>query len=108
MLQTTTRKFDVYEVEDFEGKFKMSCELHRIEKNVITLPNRRYKKLIETYHHLKEVLMHDVDEKVAHLLGASDMSRIETSLPAMGWGVMKCWLLRKPLWNELSCHLDKR
>jgi hypothetical protein len=40
MFQTTTRKIDVYDVE---GKFKMSCELNRIEKDVLmTLPNPRY------------------------------------------------------------------
>jgi hypothetical protein len=89
MFQTTTRKIDVYEVEiaDVEGKFKMSCELNRIEKDVLmTLPNPRYKELIRTYEHLRGVHMNDGDEKAllpVHLiLGASDMSRVKTSEPA--------------------------
>ena len=89
MFQITTRKIDVYEVEiaDVEGKFKMSCELNRIEKDVLmNLPNPRYKELIKTYEHLRGVHMNDGDEKAllpVHLiLGASDMSRVRTSEPA--------------------------
>ena len=54
MLQTMTRKIDVYEVEiaDVEGKFKMSSELNLIDKDVlITLPNPRYEELIKTHEH---------------------------------------------------------
>ncbi|XP_028405809.1 uncharacterized protein LOC114528390 [Dendronephthya gigantea] len=89
MLQTTTRKIDVYEVEiaAVDGNFKMSCELNRIDKDVLMkVPNPRYKELIETHEHLKGVHMNDIDEKAllpVHLiLGASDMSRIKTTVPA--------------------------
>ncbi|XP_028404087.1 uncharacterized protein LOC114526759 [Dendronephthya gigantea] len=89
MLQTTTRKIDVYEVEiaAVDGNFKMSCELNRIDKDVLMkVPNPRYKELIETHEHLKGVHMNDIDEKAllpVHLiLGASDMSTIKTTVPA--------------------------
>ena len=48
MLQTRTRKIDVYEVEvrDVEGKFKMSHELNWIERDVMmTLPESRHQNL---------------------------------------------------------------
>ena len=65
MLQTTTRKIDVYEVEiaDVEGKFKMSFELNQIDKDVlVTLANPRYEELIKTHEHLQGIHMNDTDE----------------------------------------------
>ena len=109
MLQTATRKIDVYEVEitDIEEKVKLSCELNRIEKNVLmSVPNPRYKELIRAHEHLRGVDMNDEDEKAllpVHLiLGASEMSRIKTAEPArvgedgmpvaekttLGWAIM--------------------
>ena len=58
--QTSTRKIDIYQAEitDVDRKFKMSCELNRIEKDVLlNLPNRKYKELIESNEHL--MCMHE-------------------------------------------------
>ena len=76
MLQTTTRKIDVYEVEiaDVEGKFKMSSELNLIDEDVL-VPNPRYRELIKTHEHLQGIHMSDRDEI------ALDDGRYETSLP---------------------------
>jgi hypothetical protein len=114
MFQTTTRKIDVYEVEiaDVEGKFKMSCELNRIEKDVLmTLPNPRYKELIRTYEHLRGVHMNDGDEKAllpVHLILGAVICPESRHQNQPGLETMGCQLPRKPRWDGLSCHRDKR
>ena len=67
MFQTATKSISIYQVKiaDVEGKFKMTCEVNQIEKNVLrTLRNPKYKQRIEHYEHLRGVDMHDYDEKL--------------------------------------------
>ena len=89
LLHTTSRKIEVHNltISNQEHSFKLNVEIHKVEKDMLlTVPNPEYKTLLQSYSHLRGVLIDNNDTKaelpVHIVLGASDFSKIKTSIPA--------------------------
>ena len=87
MITSTTRKLDVYDLEisDLLGKFTLNLKVYKVERNMLlSLPNPKYKKIIEQRQHLRGINMGDLpikkqqlDLPINMILGASDYARIK-------------------------------
>ena len=109
MLHSTSQTIEIYDVQisKVKGDFDFSTTVNKINKSVLlSLPNPRYKQILERYPHMKHVTMEDMDRKpevpIHIVLGASDYTRIKTKnlprigevgdpvaeLPALGWTIM--------------------
>ena len=84
LTNSTTKKLKIYnlKVENLDENFSFQTELNKLEREVlITLPNPKYNKMIETYDHLKGIKMNERDAKtelpVHVILGASDYVKIK-------------------------------
>ena len=84
LTNTTTEKLKIYDlkVENLDKNFSFQTELNKLEREVlITLPNSKYNKMIETYDQLKGIKMNERDTKpelpIHVILGASDYVKIK-------------------------------
>ena len=95
MLQhTILRKIETHHLtsSNHEGSFKLNIDLHKVEKKILlTVPNPKYKTLLQSYNHLREVFINEDDTKaelsVNIVLGASNFSKIKTNIK-LGLGKM--------------------
>ena len=84
LTNSTTKKLKIYnlKVENLDENFSFQTELNKLEREVlITLPNSKYNKMIETYDQLKGIKMNERDTKpelpIHVILGASDYVKIK-------------------------------
>ena len=82
-MSSTTRKLEIYDVEvsELSEKFKINSPVYIVEKStLLSLPNPKYKAILDQYKHLRGVNMNDDDTKpelpIHMILGASDYARI--------------------------------
>ena len=109
LTNSTTKKFKIYnlKVENLDENFSFRTELNKLEREVlITLPNSKYNKVIETYDQLKGIQMNKRDTKpellIHFILKARDYVKIKmekcprvgkmnepiAEQTKMGWGIM--------------------
>ena len=65
-MNSTTRKLEVYNLEilNLSGKFPLNSEVYKVERNtLLSLPNPKYKGIIEQHQHLREINMNECDTK---------------------------------------------
>ena len=70
-------------ISNVVGDFKLETEVTPVDRNeLLTLKNPKYRDMLCKFEHLKDVTMHDIDEKpelpVHLILGASEYARIKT------------------------------
>ena len=89
LLHTTSRKIGVYNptISNQGGSFKLNVDIHKVETDILLAEsNPEYKKLLQSYIHLREVFTDDDDSKPELLvyiaLGTSDFSKITTKMQA--------------------------
>ena len=82
-MSSTTRKLEINDVEisELSEKFKINSPVYIVEKStLLSLPNPKYKAILDQYKHLRGVNMNDDDTKpelpINMILGASDYERI--------------------------------
>ena len=79
MMSSTTRKLKIYDVEisELSEKFKINSPVYKVEKNtLLSLPNPKYKAILDQYKHLTGININNNDTKPE---GASDYARIKVS-----------------------------
>ena len=83
---STTRKLEIFDVEisKFSEKFKINPLVYKVEKStLLSLPNPKYKAIIDQYKHLAGIKINDNDTKpelpIHMILGASDYARIKVA-----------------------------
>ena len=88
MMHTTMRKIQIYnlKISNCEEDFELCTDVSKVEKNVLlSLANPNYEGMIRKFSHLKGIKMIETDTKselpVHLVLGASEYSRIKTSVP---------------------------
>ena len=88
MMDTTMRKIQIYnlKISNCEEDFELCTDVSKVEKNVLlSLANPNYEGMIRKFSHLKGIKMTETDTKselpVHLVLGASEYSRIKTSVP---------------------------
>ena len=92
MMPSTTRKLEIYDVEisELSEKFKINSAVYKVEKNtLLSLPNLKYKEIIEEYKRLTSIKMNDKDTKaelpIHMILGGSYYARIKVQeMPRVG------------------------
>ena len=65
-MNSTTRKLEVYNLKilNLSGKFPLNSEVYKVERNtLLSLPNPKYKGIIEQHQHLQEINMNECDTK---------------------------------------------
>ena len=84
LTNSTTKKFKIYnlKVENLDENFSFRTELNKLEREVlITLPNSKYNKVIETSDQLKGIQMNKRDTKpellIHFILKARDYVKIK-------------------------------
>ena len=85
MLHTTTVNISMYDgcVSTYkQKKFKLDLKLSKVDKPVLlTVPNPKYKRLIQQYSHLKGVTMDDDSEKdelpIHLVIGGGEFTKIK-------------------------------
>ena len=92
MMQTTTREIEIHEVviKSLSSKFELRTEVTKVNRGVLlNLESLGYKDMVTRYHHLKGVVMDNVDlkrEQLVHLiLGTNDYVQAKTeTTPKIG------------------------
>ena len=92
MMSTTTTKIEMYkyEIKDVKETFSIKMDVSKVDRReLLTIPNPKYKEIIRSYPHLKGVVIDDTDEKaelpIHMIIGASDFAKIKTpSKPRIG------------------------
>ena len=91
-MPSTTRKLEICDVEisELSQKFKIYSAVYKVKKNtLLSLPNPKYKEIIDQYKHSASIKMNDKDTKAElsmhMILGASDYARIKVQeMPRVG------------------------
>ena len=85
MMSSATIRVEVYsfEVSNTQGTFNLKVDVTKVEKReLLSLPNPKYKEIISKFEHLRGVVIEDTDEKkelpVHMIIGTSDFSKIKT------------------------------
>ena len=66
VMSSTTRKLEIRHVEisELSEKFKINSPVYKVEKNILlSLPNPKYKAILDQYKHLIVIEMNDNDTK---------------------------------------------
>ena len=65
MMISTTKKLKVYDLQILHllGRFKRNSKAYKAEKKFLSLPNPKYKHIIEQHQHLQGIKMNDCDTK---------------------------------------------
>ena len=92
MMSTTTTQIEMfkYEIKNEKETFSIKMDVSKVDRReLLTIPNPRYKEIIRSYPHLQGVVIHDTDEKaelpIHMIIGASDFAKIKTpSKPRVG------------------------
>ena len=91
-MASTTRKVEIYDVEisELSEKFKINSAVCKVEKStLLSLPNQKYKAIIDQHKHLAGTNMNDNNTKqelpIHIILGASDYATITVlEMPKLG------------------------
>ena len=85
MMSSATKRVEVYsfEVSNTQGTFNLKVDVTKVEKKeLLSLPNPKYKEIINKFEHLRGVVIEDTDEKeelpVHMIIGTSEFSKIKT------------------------------
>ena len=85
MMSSATKRVEVYsfEVSNTQGTFNLKVDVTKVEKReLLSLPNPKYKEIINKFEHLRGVVIEDTDEKeelpVHMIIGTSEFSKIKT------------------------------
>lgn len=92
MTQTTTREIEIHEVviKSLLGKFQLRTEVTKVNRGVLLiLENPGYKDMVSQCHHLKGVIMDEVEMKrelpVHLILGTNEYAQVKTeTTPKIG------------------------
>ena len=66
MMASTNQRIDIYsvEVKSLRGDFKLGISVSKVDRErLLSLTNPEYKRILSRHHHLKGVVMDDMDEK---------------------------------------------
>ena len=64
MMPSTTRELEIYDVEisELSEKFKINSPVYKVEKKtLLSLPNQKYKAILDQCKHLTGINMNDKD-----------------------------------------------
>ena len=85
MMSSAAKRVEVYsfEVSNTQKTFNLKVDVTKVEKReLLSLPNPKYKELINKFEHLRGVVIEDTDEKeelsVHMIIGTSEFSKIKT------------------------------
>ena len=85
MISSATKRVEVYsfEVSNTQGTFNLKVDVTKVEKReLLSLPNPKYKEIISKFEHLRGAVIKDTDEKeelpVHMIIGTSEFSKIKT------------------------------
>lgn len=85
MMASTNQRIDIYsvEVKSLRGDFKLGISVSKVDRErLLSLTNPEYKRILSRHHHLKGVVMDDMDEKeelpIHLIIGASEYAKIKT------------------------------
>ena len=67
MLGAANKVISVFNlhINNVERNFKLETEVTQVDRNeLLTLKNPKYRDMLSKFEHLKDVIMHDTDEKL--------------------------------------------
>ena len=110
MLGAVNKVISVFNlsISNVVGDFELETEVTQVDRNeLLTLKNPKYRDMLCKFEHLKDVTMHNIDEKpelpVHLILGASEYARIKTETkPRIGLPGEPVAELTKFGWTVLS------
>ena len=84
MMSSATKRVEVYsfEVSNTQGTFNLKVDVTKVEKReLLALPNPKYKETISKFEHLRGGVIEDTDEKEeipVHIIRTGEFSNIKT------------------------------
>ena len=92
MMSSRTRKLEIPDVEisELSKKLKINSPVYKVEKKtLLSLPNLKYKGILDQYKYSTDINMNDNDSKpevpIHMILGASNYARIKVpEMPRVG------------------------